>query len=112
MVVNVGDNAVLTFDPATALTYTGQTTVRVNKTATFTANLVDSTGDPLSGEIVTFTFRNEVLAATTDADGTATVQTRVGNPRGTETLHVHYAGSDTYDPAHVEQTITITNGKG
>jgi hypothetical protein len=101
-----------TFDPATALTYTGPATVRVNKTATFTAALVDSAGEPLSGESVTFTFRNEVLSATTDANGTATVQTKVGNPRGTETLHIHYAGSDTYDPAHLEQTITVTNGKG
>ena len=84
----------------------------MNKTATFAATLTDSAGDPLTGQTVTFYFRGDTFTAQTDGTGLATVQTKVKNPKGTETLHIDFAGNEQYDPSHLEQTITITNGKG
>jgi hypothetical protein len=99
------------FDPATTLVYDGDTRARVGSTATLAATLTDSTGAPLAGQLVTFMFRDQVYEALTDDSGRASVQTHVGGPPRDEIVHVNFAGTDTYDPAHLETLLSITSGK-
>ena len=99
------------FDPTTTLTYEGPASVPVGSRATLTARLVDSSGSPLEGQTITFTFRNESLAATTDKDGRASVQAHIAGPPGDFAVHVDYAGSDTYDPSHKAAVVSVTPGR-
>lgn len=99
------------FDPATTLVYDGDTRSRVGGNATLAATLTDSTGAPLAGQLVTFMLRGETFEALTDDSGRATVTTQVTGPPGDEVVHADFAGTDTYDPAHVEALLSITTGR-
>ncbi|MGH2807521.1 MAG: CehA/McbA family metallohydrolase [Actinomycetota bacterium] len=99
------------FDPMTTLVYVGDTQARVGSDATLAATLTDSSGTPLPGQLVTFALGDRVLEATTDESGRATVTTRVAGPPRDEIVHVTFAGTDVYAPAHVEAPLSITTGK-
>ncbi len=98
------------FDPTTTLTYTGPTEVKVGSHSELSATLVDSAGAPLAGQVVTFTFRDETLSATTDENGSASVPTHVTGPPGEYVVHVDFAGTDIYSPSHVEAVISVIPG--
>jgi hypothetical protein len=99
------------FDPATSLTYDGDRAVRVGREATLSATLRDAAGDTLASQPVTFAFRDQTLQATTNDSGRASVRTRVAGPARDEVVHVGFAGTDTYDPAHEEATLRVTASK-
>lgn len=98
------------FDPATTLTYVGDKRARVGSEATLAATLTDSAGAPLAGQLITFMLREQAYEAITDADGRASVRTRVLGPPQDEIVHVDFAGTDTYNPAHIEALLSITPG--
>ncbi len=97
-------------DPETTLTYDGDTEVKVGSNATLAATLLDSTGAPLAGQTVTFTFRDSTLSATTDDTGRASVQVRVQGPPGNYDVVSDFAGTDTYDASHDHDLIAVTSG--
>jgi Melibiase/Bacterial Ig-like domain (group 1) len=96
------------FDPATTITYTGDRSVRMNATATLSAVLTDSAGNPIVGAPVTFRLRGQGYSATTDASGTAVTTASMPRPTGPYEVTTRYAGSDVYLPAEDRDTITVT----
>ncbi|MFP5352409.1 MAG: hypothetical protein ACLGIB_07600 [Actinomycetota bacterium] len=97
-------------DPTTLLTYTGDRSGRVGKTATYSAALTDASGAPLAGMTVTFERAGEVLTALTDASGVASVTAKLTGPRGTSTLTVSFAGAGGYLPSAIQVPFEVTGG--
>ncbi|MDQ3964189.1 MAG: CehA/McbA family metallohydrolase [Actinomycetota bacterium] len=100
------------FDPATLLTYEGTTDVKVGDSATFAATLLDSTGAPLANQTITFTFRGETYATTTDDSGLGSVTVRAHGPPGSYEVVTDFAGTDTYAGSQDRDYISVTTGAG
>jgi hypothetical protein len=100
------------FDPSTALAYDGARSVQAGKRTQFSAVLSDSTGAPLAGQPVTFSFRGQDHSATTNEAGRAVVSNvQVKKPAGAYPVTSSFAGSDTYDPSTDRDDITVITGR-
>ncbi len=98
------------FDPATALTYDGDTQVRIGQIVTLAATLTGSDG-PIENAPLTFTFRGESFQAITGPDGRAAVTgLRQSGPPGTYEVVVRFAGSDRYRPSGTSAVIRVGGG--
>ena len=98
------------FDPATTLTYVGDTSGRSGSMATLAARLTDSDGTPLEGRRVDLTFRDSVYPATTDPSGTASVSIRLQGPPGAYEVISNFAGEDGYLASEDRDTLRVTGG--
>lgn len=100
------------FDQATTLTYDGTTQAKVGSRITLAATLLDSTGAPLVGQAVVFTFRDATYNAMTDANGRAQVSNvKVSGPPGSYDVISDFAGTDTNDASHDHDVVTVTPGQ-
>lgn len=93
---------------STTLRYTGPTAAGVGERIQLSARLTDAGGNPLGDQPVTFIFQDRTLQAVTDATGSAVVESRAVSPPGSQPIHINFAGSDAYDPAHAEADLAIT----
>ena len=94
------------FDPTTTLTYDGDSAARLGGNAVLSATLTGTDG-PISGARITFSFRGQQLAATTDSNGRATIRVKAGGPPGVYEIGVSYAGSDRYSPSGTSALLEI-----
>jgi hypothetical protein len=95
------------FDPATTLTYGGDAGAKLGAGLTLAATLTGSDG-PIAGAPLTFEFRGQTYAATTDAAGRATVRVvRTFGPPGTYQTIVRFAGSDRYSASQTSSAIRL-----
>ncbi|HJR44323.1 MAG TPA: hypothetical protein VJ927_01830, partial [Actinomycetota bacterium] len=94
-----------------ALTYTGDTSGRLGRTATVAALLTTNGGVPLEGLTVTFQRGDQIVTAVTGADGLAAGGLKVEGPKGSAVpLTVSFAGSGPYPPASLEVPFTASSG--
>ena len=99
-------------DPATTLTYDGDSSGRVGKEVTLGATLVDGSGEPLAGRIITLEFRGETYSATTNSFGRAVVPgVKAQGPPGSYPVASTFAGDDTYDPSSDSDPVVISTGR-
>jgi hypothetical protein len=96
-------------DPTTTLTYTGDTSVPMNKPATLSATLVDAEGNPISGAPVTFRLRGVAYGVTTNEQGVASATTEVMRaPTGPYDVVTRYEGSERYAPSEDRDSLVVT----
>ena len=94
-------------DPATTLTYDGDTSSKVGSTATFAATLTGANG-PISGAAITFTFRDQTYSAVTNDEGRASVPVKIVGPPGTYEVTSAFDGSDVYSASSDSDPFTVT----
>ena len=103
----------LDFDSSTTLTYEGDTQVKRGKRLTLAARLQDSENNALADQLVTFSFQGETFGATTNAEGLAIVpDVKAKGAAGQHEVTSSFAGTDTYDPSHDSDFISVTSGNG
>lgn len=95
------------FDPSTTLVYDGPASANAGAKAIFSATLTGSEG-PVAGAPVTFTYRDRVYPATTDAAGVARAALKVTGPPGVYELRADFAGDSRYSPSSWSGTFTVT----
>ncbi|MBV8201830.1 MAG: Ig-like domain-containing protein, partial [Acidobacteria bacterium] len=99
--------AVWTAIPTAAL-YTGPTFGDYGDPLTLAARLIQATtGQPLAGQTLSFTFGTQTLTAVTDATGTAVVSLTPTTPPGAVPLAVVFAGSVGYGGSAASVLIAI-----
>lgn len=94
---------------ATALTYTGDTSVRgsaVELAARLTAD-----AQPVAGQLLRFTVKDTTYEALTDPDGVARVTTDISDHGRSQPVHVAYDGADGYQPSSTSATLTWGSGR-
>jgi hypothetical protein len=95
------------FDPATTLTYDGDTQVKIGRSPLLAATLVGSDG-PIEGATVAFSFRGRTYEAVTGPDGRATITAaKQTGPPSSYPLVVSYAGSDRYTQSETIASILV-----
>ena len=98
---------------ATALSYTGPTTLTNGNAATLSAVLTAAQGNsPISGETITFTLGSgagvQTCNGTTGSTGTASCNiASVSQPTGSGTLTSSFTGDGTYQASSISTSITI-----
>jgi hypothetical protein len=97
-------------DPATALTYSGDTTVVEGSPATLATSLNDSRGKAIAGAPVTFSFQGNSYETVTDDTGLASVTAVALGPPGSYEATADYAGSDDHSASHASALIDVTAG--
>lgn len=98
------------FDPATTLTYDGDTNAKVGGNLTLAATLVGSDG-PIPGAVVTFDFRGVEYQTTTGTDGRASLGVHLSGAPGDYEVVSVYAGSDRYSSSEDRASVRVTAGR-
>ncbi|HLJ86073.1 MAG TPA: RHS repeat-associated core domain-containing protein [Candidatus Angelobacter sp.] len=91
---------------ATQLVYVGQTIAGFGNQVTLAALLIDGTGNPLTGRALSGTVGSEILAATTDTNGIATLAVS-SLPVGTNSIAFSFAGDQNFQAAQLTSAVTI-----
>jgi hypothetical protein len=85
---------------ATALSYTGATTAKVNTSFQLSARLTTSAdGQPISGQSIRFVINKTTYTAVTNGNGDATVTAKAPSKAGSYTIDTSFTGATGYDPA-------------
>ncbi len=92
----------------TLLIYTGALAGEVNDPMTLSARLTEAvTGSPIAGRTLTFTFGAQILTATTDANGNASVSVTARTTPGSVVTSVSFAASGSYTGSSTSLFINI-----
>jgi hypothetical protein len=84
---------------ATALQYTGASTVKVNTSFVLSARLTTTDGSPISGQTVKFVVNKVTYTAVTNSSGDAAVAAKAITKTGLYTISTSFAGASGYGPA-------------
>lgn len=111
-VINRAGSAALAFTVsarfATTLAYTGPATAAKGVKVTLTARLTATTsGGPLQGFVVSFTFNGKVVTAITSASGAAAVSVTAPKTAGAYPVALSFAGTLVYEPATASGKLTV-----
>ena len=99
-----------TFDPSTSLTLSSPEAVKLGDMLTLTAALSGSEG-AIEGATITFTFRGQTLATTTDDGGIASVSLRAAGPPGTYEIVSSFAGDGRYLASEDRSPVRIATAR-
>jgi len=92
----------------TTLTLSAPTSAKIDETIAIAATLRDSSGNVMSGCVVTFMLDSTVLGQTvTDPSGVASIAHKLAVPAGTYMIRAIYQGSQTQKGAEDSLTVTV-----
>ncbi|MCW2571798.1 MAG: hypothetical protein JWO88_1856, partial [Frankiales bacterium] len=108
----VGDNHCFGGGAASPLTYAGALKAQYGDTAAVAAKLVDATGKPLAGKVVTFSLGASKATGKTGTNGVAEAALLVKDKAGKRTLTITGDGAKTSVPFTVLVERTVLNATG
>ena len=106
---STGSGTLIVTMAPTTIVYTGDTQTRGGQTATLSATLTDQNGNPVGGELVTFSFGSVHCQSTTNLNGVASCTVTVVDAPGSYTVTASFGGDGTYLGSSGTGTITVAN---